>query len=190
MRREAITSLKENYSIVIKRVDKSEAVAVMNKTHYYSMVVKILQDEETYEKNQWKLWQKSFQRPWKTCCQFSNFLLKEEQDFLTKFSFSASNFYDLPRAHKFKTIQEGIQVQSSEYIKIHELSDSTLRATDAGSNSPTRRLSNLVDTLSKSFLIHIKSYIKGNLDFLAKFSRENKWDTILTTFDVVGLIQI
>ena len=52
MRREAITSLKENYSIVINRVDKSEAVAVMNKTHYYSMVVKILQDEETYEKNQ------------------------------------------------------------------------------------------------------------------------------------------
>ena len=117
-------------------------------------------------------------------------MLKEEQDFLTKFSFSASSFYDLPRVHKFKTIQEGIQVQSSEYIKIHELSDSTLRATDAGPNSPTRRLSNLVDTLSKSFLIHIKSYIKGNLDFLAKSSRENKWDTILTTFDVVGLIQI
>ena len=52
MRREAITSLKENDSIVIKRADKGGAVAVMNKTHYYSMVVKILQDEETYEKNQ------------------------------------------------------------------------------------------------------------------------------------------
>ena len=50
MRREAITSLKENDSIVIKRADKGGAVAVMNKTHYYSMVVKILQDEETYEK--------------------------------------------------------------------------------------------------------------------------------------------
>ena len=116
--------------------------------------------------------------------------VKGRTSFLTKFSFSASNFYDFPRVHKFKTIQEGIQVQSREYIKIHELSDSTLRATDAGPNSSTRRLSNLVDTLSKSFLIHIKSYIKGNLDFLAKFSRENKWDTILTTFDVVGLIQI
>ena len=48
-------------------------------------------------------------------------------------------------------------------------------------------LSNLVDILSKPFLIHIKSYIKDNLDFLAKCSRENKWDTILTTSDVVGL---
>ena len=46
---------------------------------------------------------------------------------------------------------------------------------------------NLVDILLKPFLIHIKSYIKDNLDFLAKCSRENKWDTILTTLDVVGL---
>ena len=41
--------------------------------------------------------------------------------------------------------------------------------------------------LLKPFLIHIKSYIKDNLDFLAKCSRENKLDTILTTFDVAGL---
>ena len=57
----------------------------------------------------------------------------------------------------------------------------------AGPSCPTRRLSNLIDILLKPFLIHIKSYIKDNLDFLAKCSRENKWDTILTTFDVVGL---
>ena len=66
---EAIKSLKENDSIVIKEADQGGAVAVINKTHYYSMVVKTLHDEETYKKNQWKLWQKSFQRPWKSCCQ-------------------------------------------------------------------------------------------------------------------------
>ena len=48
---EAIKSLKENDTIVIKEADKDAAVAVMNKTHYYSIVVKILQDEETYKKN-------------------------------------------------------------------------------------------------------------------------------------------
>ena len=63
----------------------------------------------------------------------------------------------------------------------------TLRPIVAGPNCPTRRLSNLVDKLLKPFLMHIKSYIKDNLDFLAKCSRENKCDTILTTFDVVGL---
>ena len=62
-------------------------------------------------KNQWKLWQKSFQIP------------KEEQDFLTKFSFSTSNIYGLPKAHKSKIIQDAMQVQNSEHIKIYEHSD-------------------------------------------------------------------
>ena len=105
---------------------------------------------------------------------FSNCLSKEEQDFLTKFSFSASNFYGLPKVHKSKIIQEAIQVQNSEYVKIYEPRDLTLRPIVAAPNGPTRRLSNLVDVLLKPFLIHIKSYTKDNLDFLAKFSRENK----------------
>ena len=49
---EAIKSLKENDSIVIKEAGKGGAVVVMNKTHYYSMVVKILQDEVIYKKTQ------------------------------------------------------------------------------------------------------------------------------------------
>ena len=44
---EAIKSLKKNDSIVIKEVDKGGAVVIMNKIHYYSIVVKILHYEET-----------------------------------------------------------------------------------------------------------------------------------------------
>ena len=44
---EAIKSLKENDSVVIKETGKGGAVAVMKKNHYYRMVVKILQDEVT-----------------------------------------------------------------------------------------------------------------------------------------------
>ena len=110
----------------------------------------------------------------KLVAKFSNCLLKEEQDFLTKFSFLTSNFYGLPKVHKSKIIQEAIQVQNSEYIKIYEPSDLTLRPIVADPTCPTCRLSNLVDILLKPFLIHIKSYIKDNLDFLAKCTRENK----------------
>ena len=39
----------------------------------------------------------------------------------------------------------------------------TLRPIVAGPDCPTRRLSNIVDILLKPFLIHIKSYIKDNL---------------------------
>ena len=113
--------------------------------------------------------------------------IKRRTSLLTKFSFTTSNFYGLPKVQKSKIIQETIQVQNSGYIKIYEPSDLTLRPIVAGPNCPTRRLSNLVDILLKPFLIHIKSYIKDHLDFLAKCSRENKWDTILTAFDFVRL---
>ena len=93
----------------------------------------------------------------------------------------------MSKLQKSKIIQEAIQVKNCEYIKIYDPLDLTLRPIAAGPSCPTRRLSNLIDILLKPFLIHIKSYIKDNLDFLAKCSRENKWDTILTTFDVVGL---
>ena len=93
----------------------------------------------------------------------------------------------MSKLQKSKIIQEAIQVKNCEYIKIYDPLDLTLRPIAAGPSCPTRRLSNLIDILLKPFLIHIKSYIKDNLDFLAKCSRENKWNTILTTFDIVGL---
>ena len=144
------------------------AVVVMNKTHYYSMVLKILQDEETYKKKNDNCGRKVFKHLEKLVARFSNCLLKEEQDFLIKFSFSASNFYGLPKVHKSKIIQEAMQVHNREYIRKYESSDLTLRPIAVGPNYPTRRLSNLVDISLKPFLIHIKSYIKSNLDFLAK----------------------
>ena len=112
----------------------------------------------------------------------SAIVIKKEQDFVTKFSFSTSKFYAFPKVHKSKIIQEVIKVQNSEYLKIYEPPDLTLRPIVAGPNCPTRCLSNLI-----SFLIHIESYIKDNLHFLEKCSREKKWDTILTAFNVVGL---
>ena len=97
------------------------------------------------------------------------------------------NFYGLPKVHKSKIIQEARQVQNSEYVEIYEPPNLTLQPIVAGPNCPTCRLSNLVDILLKPFLIYIKSYILDNLDFLPKCSRENKWDAILTAFDVAEL---
>ena len=151
------------------------------------MVVKILQDEETYKKTNGNCDKELFKDLEKLVGKFSKCLLKESPDFQTNFSFSRSNFYGLPKVRKSKIIQETIQVQNNEYIKIYEPSDLTLRPTVAGPNFPTCRLSNLVDMLLKPFLIHIKSYIKDNLNFLAKCSRKNKWDTILTNIQIFSM---
>ena len=39
----------------------------------------------------------------------------------------------------------------------------------------------------KPFLLHVKSYVKDNLDLLSKRSREDYEDTLLVTFDVASL---
>ena len=162
----AIKSLKENDSIVIKEADKGGAVVVMNKTHYYNIVVEILQDKETYKKNNENCDKKVYKDLEKFVAKFSNCLLKEEQDFLTKFLFWASNFYGLPEIQKSKIIQKAIQVQNSEHVKIYEPPDLTLRPIFAGPNCPTRRLSSLVGTLLKPFLVYIKAILKTILIFL------------------------
>ena len=39
-------------------------------------------------------------------------------------------------------------------------------------------------------MVHVKSYVKDNINFLSKCSRENYEDTLLVTFDVVNLYTI
>ena len=114
-------------------------------------------------------------------------LTKKEKEYLTSFSYNTSNFYGLPKIHKSKLIQNAIKEQQKEYVHIIEPSDLKLRPIVAGPICPTRPLSNLIDILLKPFLLHVKSYVKDNLDFLSKCSRENYEDTLLVTFDVVNL---
>ena len=55
----------------------------------------------------------------------------------------------------------------------------------AGPTCPTLCVNNMVCILLKPFLIHVKSYIKDNLDLLAKCSRQSKWDTIFWNINSV-----
>ena len=116
-----------------------------------------------------------------------NNLTKKEKENLKSFSYRTSYFYDLRKIDKSKLIQNAIKDKQKEYAHIIEPSDLTLRPIVAGPICPTRPLSNLIDILLKTFLLHVKSYVKDNLDFLSKCPRENYEDTLLVTFDVVNL---
>ena len=53
----------------------------------------------------------------------------------------------------------------------------------SGPNCPTRPLRQLIiDIILKPFLIHIKSYVKDNLDFLGKCSLKSNDSTTLVPF--------
>ena len=65
-----------------------------------------------------------------------------------------------------------------------EPSDLKLKPILAG---PFCLTSNLIDTLLKPSLRHVKRYVKDSLDFLSKCSRESYEDTLPVKFDVVNL---
>ena len=104
-------------------------------------------------------------------------LNKTEKLYLTNISFSANNFYGLTKIYKSKQINEAIRYPDNL----------TVRPVVGGSNCPTRPLSQFSGKILKPFLIHIKSYVSDNVDFLRRCSRKNNDSTTLVTFDVNGL---
>ena len=159
----------------------------MNTKHYLKMTSDHLNDETTYKMVEANCDAKVTKGITKIIEKYKDNLTEKEKEYLTSFSCNTSNFYDLPKIHKSKLIQDAIKEQQKEYVPIIEPSDLKLRPIVAGPICPTRPLSNLIDILLKPFLLYIKSYVKDNLDFLSKISRENYEDTLLVTFDVVIL---
>ena len=185
--RNGIKDLMHNKNIVIKEADKGGCVVIMNTTHYVSMVMDHLRDTSTYRKTKANCDNKVMAELKRMVTKHEKILTKQEANYLTKFSFTTSNFYGLPKIHKSAIIAETIKIQNSECINVFEPADLKLRPIIAGPNCPTKPLSNMIDILIKPLLLHVKSYIKDNIDFLQKCSRENSETTILATFDITSL---
>ena len=82
---------------------------------------------------------------------YESLLTKAEQLYLTNISFSISNFYGLPKVHKSKQINEAIQQENNEYIKLQKPVDLTLRPIVGRSNCLTRLFSQPIDNFKTFF---------------------------------------
>ena len=68
---------------------------------------------------------------------FTICLLVKQQVFLTNFSLSTTNFYGVAKVGLSKIIQENVQTQKSEYIKMYKISDFLLQSIATDPNCPT-----------------------------------------------------
>ncbi|KAL5013459.1 hypothetical protein ScPMuIL_007729 [Solemya velum] len=73
------------------------------------------------------------------------------------------------------------------YIEMMKPDNLKLRPIVAGPANKTHRLSSFLDLLLKTFLKHIPSYIRDDIDFLQHLPQSVEEDTVLVTLDVVGL---
>ena len=85
------------------------------------------------------------------------------------------------KIYKSKQIKNAVETQKIEYIEIPNPSDHKFRPIAADSSCPTSRLYKIMDILLHPFLNKIKSYIRGNIDFL------NYIPGKIVTFDVTSL---
>ena len=75
---------------------------------------------------------------------------------MLNFEFKLSSFYGVPKIHKSKLILEKCQETYSPYLELKDPSDLKFRPIVAGPVCETRKLSNLIDILLKSFIKHVK----------------------------------
>ena len=182
-----INQLINNNSIVIKEANKGGAVVMMNKEHYMRMVYSQLHNGVTYKRTNQFCDTKVMTNLTELVKKYHNSLTKKEIDYLTKFNFNTSNFYGLPKILKSDKNAEAVNKQHSECIPVFEPDDLTLQPVAAGPNCPTKRLSTFKDIIIKSFILHLKSYIRDSIDFLQNCSRTAKESTVIYTFDVKSL---
>ena len=82
--------------------------------------------------------------------------------YLNEVDCSRSNFYGLPKIEKSQLITNAIKEQNSEVVNINKPQDLKLKPVVGGSICPTRKLSDLIDTLLKSSLKHSQSCIRDS----------------------------
>ena len=182
-----INDLKNNDNIIIKEANKGGCEVIMNKSHHMTMVYSQLDDGITYKRLSMSSDKTILEKLSKLVNKYQRDLTKKEIDYLTNFSCKTSNFYGLPKVHKSDVITKATEEQNSEYIRVHEPEDLTLRPIVASPNCPTKRLSTFIDTIIKPLVLHIKSYIRDSIHFLQKCSITANDKTVLCTFDVKSL---
>ena len=114
-------------------------------------------------------------------------LTKKEINYLTKFRYKSSQFYCNPKIHKSKIIQDAISNSNSEYLEVFQPDDLSGRPIVAGPESPTQRLSHLIEILLKPIVPCLTTYIKDDWDFLRFLPQEIEFDCTLYSCDIVSL---
>ena len=187
--KQALSDLKNNRDIIIKKVDKGGGIVIMDTSFYEEKVNLCLSDSKTYEKCKMKAVTTAMNKVIKFVNDNKHLFDKKqfESKYIKFFDFTEASFYGLPKIHKSLSIQNAMKSTNNIYLHMPPPSDLSFRFITAGPSSPTSKLSDFLDILLKPFLPIIPSYIRDSVDYLNKvphLSEEEIIDTEIVTCDV------
>ncbi|CAG2208988.1 unnamed protein product [Mytilus edulis] len=184
---DALKSLKDDDSIIIKEADKGGAIIIMDTDFYKEKVLEQLNDEEYYKQVTNNPDKATKKRLKKLIKDYDQCLTEKEIAYLCDFDPKESNFYGLPKVHKSAQIQNTVRDQNNIYVETFRPADLKLRPIIAGPESLTQRLSHFIDLVIKHLCPSIPSYIKDDMEFLNHIPVIVPEETLLTSFDVTSL---
>ena len=186
--RTALDELKEMNDIIVKKADKGNALVIMDKSCYRDRLV--MNDHlrsKTYAQCPEDSDILCFKRL-KTLMQKHRLCLdKKEFDYITNFDWKSSNFYVLPKIHKCPEIVEQVNTCSSSYVRMTMPESLKGRPIIAGPCAPTQHLSELLEKILSPLVLHQKTYIKDDWDFLRKLPNNIDFPCNLYSCDIVSL---
>lgn len=186
--RKALKDLTNYDDVIIKKADKGDALVIMDTLFYKDKLV--LADHlqtETYENVNANSDNKVFKELKLLMSKYKSNVTKKELSYITNFEWKSSLFYVLPKIHKCKSIIEKMAEQKCLCIVMEPPPDLKGRAIVAGTNSPTQRLSELLEKILSPLVRNLKSYIKDDWDFIRKFPQKFEHDCHLYSCDIVNL---
>ena len=169
----SLLTLPKNKNIVIKQADKGSGIVIQNIDDYIKEGERQLNDERFYKPMNQDLTNKHAELIKKVASE----MLDQEQitdktyKYLTTNCTRTPQFYMLPKIHKSLTNPPGRPIIS-------------------GNDSPTEKISHMLDVILQPFVPQVKSYVKDTTDFIQKLSNlefDPEMDIILVTLDVTSL---
>ena len=186
--RKSLKELKDLDDIIFKKADKGDIVVILEKDFYRDkLVLEPHLNTLTYQKVDSKADQAVFRKLKVLMNKHKENLTKKEYSYITDFDWDSSNFYVLPKIHKNKTIIEKLKKENGEYIEMIPPNDLQARPIVAGCNSPTQKLSELLEKILSPIVPELKSYIKDDWDLLRKLPQEFHPTCHLYSCDIVSL---
>ena len=184
----ALKNLMNNLDLTIKPADKGGGLVLMDKSYYWdSLVIKGNLDSNVYQEVPLDSYKKVFENLKSLAEKYRSNLTKREVDYLTNFKWQSSNIYCSPKVHKCKTIQEAIALSTDDYIEVFQPEDLKARPIMSGQESPTQRLSCLIENLWKPIVPFLTTYVKEDWDFLQFLSSSLNFDSVLYSYDIESL---
>ena len=159
---------------MIKEADKGGALVILDKEFYERKLIMAdhLNDPSTYAKVKDNADKKTMSSLTKLVQKHEKCFTKGEKKYVLDPNWKSSEFYIRPKIHKCKTILEEIRRQPRNVINIKDAPDLVGRPIIAGTNAPTRHLSDLISDILKPIVLTQTSYIKDDWDYLRKIPRK------------------